>query len=160
MFGKLKLAMLMYVISTGINLLIDTVGHSRSNIEQCMFTVGSSHIRVHSSFILLPALLSSLATVIINVTSMEFIIAQSPYSMRGMLIGLFYFSQGIFGFVGSLCMLPFYLNLYVDPHLDLSCCSLYYIINFVLAFSILIAFLSTTVGEQIRSGHMKTHCND
>ena len=152
MLGKLRLAMLMYVISTGINLLIDTVGHSRSNTEQCMFTVDSSHIRVHSSFILLPALLSSLATVIINVTSMEFIIAQSPYSMRGMLIGLFYFSQGIFGFAGSLCMLPFNFKPFVGPHPYLrSCCSVYYIISFVLAFLILIAFWLITQKYQLRN---------
>ena len=154
MLGKLRLAMLMYVISVGINLLIDTVGHSMSNTTgQCMFiedSTGSDISSTPSSFILLPALLSSLANVIINVTSMEFIIAQSPYSMRGMLIGLFFFSQGVFCITGSLCMLPFNLNLYVDPHLRLSCCSLYYIINFVVAFSILIVFWLITQKYQLR----------
>eukprot|EP00731_Ephydatia_muelleri_P035270 Em0110g12a len=134
MLTKLRVAVVIYVISTGINLLVDAVGHYLAHNLQCMFsgeTAKGLLSSVHPSILLVPALLSSVATVTINVTSMEFIIAQSPYSMRGMLIGLFFFSQGVFGIIASLSILPFELR---DAQLGLSCCSLYYIINFALVF--------------------------
>ena len=150
MLGKLRFAMLLYVVCIGINLIVDSVGHFLSNnVQQCMFADEVSYIGVHSSIVLIPALLSSLATVIINVTSMEFIIAQSPYSMRGMLIGLFFLSQGIFGFVGSLSIVSFNESFTVGP--KLSCCSLYYIVHFNLALIILIVFCLIAQKYQLRT---------
>lgn len=139
MLTKLRVAVVMYVISTGINVLIDAVGHYvvKDTKLQCMFStkepVEGVLSSIHPSIVCLPALLSSIATVTINVTSMEFIIAQSPYSMRGMLIGLFFFSQGVFGFIASLAIFPFDLSPSSDSH-SISCCSLYYIVNFALVF--------------------------
>eukprot|EP00731_Ephydatia_muelleri_P035265 Em0110g7a len=134
MLTKLRVAVVIYVISTGINLLVDAVGHYLAHNLQCMFTAETAEgllSSVHPFILFVPALLSSVATVTIDVTSMEFIIAQSPYSMRGMLIGLFFFSQGVFGIIASLSILPFDFG---DAELGLSCCSLYYIINFALVF--------------------------
>ena len=55
---------------------------------------------------------------------LEFIIAQSPYGMRGMLIGAFYCVRGIYGFFTALLFLFFTLGFRSHP-LDLPTMSLF-----------------------------------
>ncbi len=46
---------------------------------------------------------------------LEFIVAQSPYGMRGMLIGAFYCVRGVFGFFTALLFLFFTLGFKAHP---------------------------------------------
>lgn len=47
--------------------------------------------------------------------ALEFIAAQSPYGMRGMLIGAFYCIRGLYGFVTALLFLSFTLGFWQHP---------------------------------------------
>ena len=48
-------------------------------------------------------------------TALEFICAQAPYSMRGMLIGVYYFSRGLFGLISAILLLSFSLGFQSYP---------------------------------------------
>lgn len=47
--------------------------------------------------------------------ALEFIVSQSPYGMRGMLIGAFYCIRGVFGFLTALLFLAFTLGFATHP---------------------------------------------
>ena len=51
-------------------------------------------------------------------TAFEFICAQSPYSMRGFMIGAFYFLSGIFGLFALLLVIVFIVAFQNYPHYD------------------------------------------
>lgn len=48
--------------------------------------------------------------IIIDATVLEFIIAQSPYGMRGLLVGTFYCFRGLFAFIAGVLILAFSLG--------------------------------------------------
>lgn len=48
-------------------------------------------------------------------TVLEFIVAQSPYGMRGLLVGTFYFFRGLFAFIGAVLILAFSLGYEYHP---------------------------------------------
>ena len=60
--------------------------------------------------LLVPNLLFGLASTIIYTTAFEFISAQSPKSMTGLLIGTFYFVNGFFQLIGTVVAVPFSLG--------------------------------------------------
>lgn len=65
---------------------------------------------------------NTVAPSLIYIADLEFITAQSPYGMRGMLIGLFYCVRGLFGLITGLIMLSFSLGYEHHPwHADISC---------------------------------------
>lgn len=64
---------------------------------------------VFSNSLLDPLLLLSLYIIYTSVLfpGLEFFYAQSPHNMRGMMIGLFFFTQGLFGTVATLILFIF-----------------------------------------------------
>ena len=75
-------------------------------------------------------LLYGTAAPLINITILEFISAQSPYSMKGLLLGVFYAFRGLFTIVGSVATFPFaQKSLWGNQHGILECGSYYYLSN-------------------------------
>ena len=111
--------------------LIDLFGHvkaytSHHQTAACMFIESSTKNQSGLSFNnqsapgnnlnlpwtvnLLPALLMQVGLTLVLTTSFEFISAQSPHSMKGLLIGLLYAIRGMFKFLGAMSILPFSLK--------------------------------------------------
>ena len=63
--------------------------HQR-NEESCMFNV-DWNISQNSSLLFIQRCLSALSHMLINIALYEFICAQSPHSMKGLLIGLSFY---------------------------------------------------------------------
>lgn len=62
---------------------------------------------IHWAVLIFPTVLYGLASPIVYTTIFEFISAQSPKSMTGLLIGTFYFIEGIFKLLGIVLAVPF-----------------------------------------------------
>ena len=66
---------------------------------------------------LIPAnVLLGIGPLLVTTTIYEFIVAQSPHSMKGLIIGLFLTIQTFFQFVSILATLPFSLNSVWENH--------------------------------------------
>ena len=97
--------------------LIDLSGHAKYHSHnhqaaQCMFLYRSQN---KPSFFLdlpwavnvIPVFLTTAGITLVITTILEFISAQSPRSMKGLLIGMFYAIRGVFKFLGAVIILPF-----------------------------------------------------
>ena len=102
-------------------LIIDGIGHSTNGIDQynstdtqCMFhvykynyyTLESNPLNMHWSVLIPPSLFLSIGPLLVTTTTLEFISAQSPHSMKGLLVGIFFAIQGVFQLIGIIAILP------------------------------------------------------
>ena len=88
----------MVVMLAGFSLLLtlDIVGHS----ETCFF-YNSTHSGSITQPLMPVIVIVSIGEMLVFISILEFICAQSPYSMRGLMIGIFFFVYGLFvGFLG------------------------------------------------------------
>ena len=114
-FTRLRIWMCVLVICVSSVTAIDLIGHllyhHRKHVGAvCMLTDKKSlTLNLPWAVVLVPTTLQAVAPMMIITTILEFITAQSPYSMRGLLVGVFFAIMGFFQFVGSLILLPFYL---------------------------------------------------
>ena len=79
-------------------------------------------------------------------TAFEFVIAQSPYNLRGFMIGILYAVQGIFALVAVLLVVPFTNT--SEKHIN--CPPGYYSLLIVLSVSLFIVYLIITRRYQRR----------
>ena len=109
------------LITVVFMLLTDLVGHMRFKQESlnasssyCMFklNVSSTHAKalnlpwgVH----LIPNIAINFCSMLITTTAFEFISAQSPHSMKGLIVGVFYTIKGVFQLFSAFLLLPFSL---------------------------------------------------
>ena len=75
---------------------------------------------------LIPNVLVGLATPITYISILEFISAQSPHSMKGLLVGVFHAVRGLFTTIGCLLVFPFANNLWEGTDGDFFGCGLSY----------------------------------
>ena len=138
--------------------LTDLLGHvaqyertHRSTV--CMFTKNkheiyqnySSNLDLPWEVNLIPTFLMQVGTTLVITTSFEFISAQSPHSMKGLLIGLLYAIQGTFKFLGAISILPFSLKVlweddYTKEHSVINCGFGYFLLNCAVGLTGLILF--------------------
>ena len=119
-FKRLQVWILAFVVCVGSMVIIELLGHILYHHHKhigavCMLTNNvmvdgdtSSTLQLPWAVVLLPTVLQSVAPIMIVTTTFEFITAQSPYSMKGFLVGMFFAIMGFFRLIGSLTMLPFY----------------------------------------------------
>ena len=97
-------------------LVTDLVGHIRQHHtanSTCMFTSyyvktgGEVILNMHWTASILPSLLLNIGAKLTQATAFEFISAQSPHSMKGLLVGVFFAIKGFFQFIGAIAILPF-----------------------------------------------------
>ena len=126
------------------NIAIDTTGqvmrwsqtnytHNKSTIT-CLL---QSHVSDDSQlpfeyyWTLIPTVLTSLGSLILKITSLEFTLAQGPAGMKGLLFGLWYAVVGIADLIGF--NLP-YLFTFI-PSTALPACEFYYFLTMLLLSS-------------------------
>ena len=123
MFTRLFAGALICLLGVVSLLIIDVTGHSlkvanMTNTTQCMFqlyeltntTISYPALNMHWSVLIPPSLLLGVGPLIIMATTLEFIAAQSPQSMKGFLIGVFFSIRGLFQFLNSIIIIPFSLK--------------------------------------------------
>ena len=105
-------------------LITDIVGHTQFEVESnssslCMFAMhfDAQHFAPHLPSLemswasLIPInLLLGIGPLLVWTTVFEFIAAQSPHSMKGLVVGLFFVISGLFQLLGSFALIPFSLK--------------------------------------------------
>ncbi|KAL5475847.1 hypothetical protein EMCRGX_G025717 [Ephydatia muelleri] len=76
---------------------INLENHSQLQTTQCILEHNVTAGSTSSAFIVIPMALDTIAELLVAIAALEFIFAQSPYSMRSMLVGTYYTIQGVFG---------------------------------------------------------------
>ena len=142
-FTRLGTGVVLSLLGIISMLIIDMVGHSiiengfeqpNNTFTQCMFkirkynyTLEYNPLNMHWSVLTIPSLFLGTGPLITTTTTLEFISAQSPQSMKGLLVGVFFAIQGICQLIGITAILPVSLTQpwpLTYPSV-ISCCSVY-----------------------------------
>ena len=117
-FCRLGFGIVLYFIAILYALIIDVVGHTQhlgSNSE-CIFNFTFNdtsdkilipHIGMHWAVYIPVNLLCGVGPTLVTVTLFEFISAQSPHSMKGLLVGTYFAISGVYQFFSSVLLMPF-----------------------------------------------------
>ena len=134
-------------------LITDAVGHfvvsnntSTNATVQCMFQVTAFNytndhqpLNMHWYVLIPPSVFLGIGPPVVIATTIEFIAAQSPHSMKSLLIGVFFAIQGFSKLIGYLLTLPFYWYYWIDKS-GISCGSVYLLIISIVGLVGLISF--------------------
>ena len=92
----------------------DVVGATNGSELLCLFKTNFFHkdedivtLGLPSWVLVIPNILTGVAIPFISVTILEFISAQSPHTMKGVLLGVFYAIRGLFTLTGAVLVFPF-----------------------------------------------------
>ena len=120
-FNRLTLGIVVYIAGAISMLIIDVVGHvhhsatNGDNSNQCMFAI-TFHKGDHYKYtplqqpwwvLLFPSILLGVGPLLVNITTLEFISAQSPHSMKGLLVGVFFAIKGCSQLASAFIVFPF-----------------------------------------------------
>ena len=140
---RLNVGIILTVLSILSILLIDAIGHktSSSGVQSCVWTadIRSLHYKPNStlnlspSLLVIPTILIGLGPPLVYITVLEFISAQSPHTMKGLLFGVFYAVKGLFELLGTALLYPFILGYRSNQESDMkvfpiSCGTGYYLV--------------------------------
>ena len=123
-FARIGFGILFCLLGVLCFLLTDIVGHAQQNVSnsynhtQCVFHVSvSRHNRfiidtfdMHWAVLIPPYIFLGIGTLMVIATTLEFISAQSPQFMKGLLIGVFFAIRGLFQFLNSIIIIPLSLK--------------------------------------------------
>ena len=119
-FCRLGLGVLLYILGMLSIFIVDTIGHIQYNRNTthsiCIFNFTFNetnsefdvpHLYMHWSVNIPSNVLIGIGPTLVTVTIFEFISAQSPHSMKGLLLGTYYAISGMYQFISSITLLPF-----------------------------------------------------
>ena len=123
MFTRLFIGIILWILGALSMVAIDLAGHLHSVNDlgtgsHCMFAYTRANydnthalrypvLEMHWAVLIAPNILLGIGPSIVVATIFEFISAQSPSSMKGFLIGIFFAIRGIFQQFSSLVLFPF-----------------------------------------------------
>ncbi len=145
MLKRIGLGIMLLIMSLSISLTMDVVVHARKTINaKCMFS-GLTHDAniIHNNSTLITSLplfqniyfftsqqfLSAVANMLMDIAVLEFICSQSPYSMKGLLLGFFFSIKASIQAIVVASLFPFGLAWHIE---SLSCGSGVYLMNIVI----------------------------
>ena len=154
-FHRLTLGLVFFIFSVVSMLVIDLAGHVALYAQNqtqpvCMFVedkLFTKTLNIHWSVLIISGIAKGFGYDIIMATSFEFISAQSPHTMQGVLVGSIYAQQGIFCALGGFALVPFTLKwIWVDgyqqQHLPVVSCGFgYYLVCITVAMIGFISFI-------------------
>ena len=114
---RVQLAAMLFVFSLVYMLAVDVTGHAlESNAREnntCVFFKPNlldetllEPLHLHWTALIFPNLTKALALDLIMASAFEFISAQSPYTMKGVLVGLLFAVRGFFQLIAAVVLLP------------------------------------------------------
>ena len=117
-FIRLFFSIVLYILGVASMLSIDVAGHFKAredysgNSSMCMFFVDKRLkeepvLQLHWAVLLIPGLLLGLGSPLVMATTFEFISAQSPFAMKGLLVGVFLTIRAFFQLISGLAVIPF-----------------------------------------------------
>ena len=149
MLKRIGVGLCLITVSLICSLSLDIVRHFIGNLNApCLFNAQAvfnppaeivQTLDISPYFLLIQNILTAVAYILIYGGTFEFICAQSPHSVKGFLIGVFFAISGLFQLLG-VCgiLLPF--NFWSIPINFPSCGFGYYLVNIVISVIGVIAF--------------------
>ena len=106
--------------------------------SQCIFNDKNIWVTINRKVLLIPDIVGGPACIILVITALEFIWAQTPSAMKGLTFGTGYAILGLNTLLQSIVALPFFFKLGSINWHPLSCGTWYFIMEFVMMFTVLI----------------------
>ncbi len=153
---RIGIGLCLITVSLFCSLFVDTIGHLLPNGHNATSVFGPGYLphnadaapSLHLSpyILIIQDVLVAVAYVFIYGGVFEFICAQSPHSMKGFLIGIFFAIKGLFQLIGVLgILLPF--SFWQDsPRAGL----VYFLVNIVISVAGVVAFIVAAKRYQYR----------
>ena len=159
MFTRLKLGIVLCLLGVVSMLVTDLAGHSIAASADhatnktdlvCMFkTIKTNHtleyepLEMNWSVLILPSVFFGVGPLIVTATTLEFISAQSPHSMKGLLVGVSFAIRGFSQLIGYLFIFPLSLAHHWTGERGssvVSCGFIYLLISSIIGLSGLVFF--------------------
>ena len=144
MLKRMGIGMIMFFLSGLCTLLMGTFSYGCTteyyydDYRSCSVISSLFSINVH--FLIIQSSLNAIGFVLLNIATFEFICAQSPHSMKGLLIGTFFTIKGVFQLIGVLAVLT-PVTVWCKSHDKLPICGfIYYFLNIVILFIGIVTF--------------------
>ena len=151
MLKRIWFGMILLIIPSICFFVLDTVGHlDTSHSTECFLTNkysllpvnGSEPLDINFIFLFGPNFFHSCGVMVFHISIFEFICSQSPHSMKGLLIGVFYAIRDIFQLLGALLFMFPFLGWRLSSSFP-SCGFAYYLINIIVALIGIVAYTWT-----------------
>ena len=148
---RLGFGMLLHFLGVVYVFVVDTTGHAlyQGNDTQCILwfvptSTGGyydvSSLDMHWAVNIPTNFLFGIGSTLVTATIFEFISAQSPQSMKGLLLGTYYALTGIFQFITFLSLVPFISDRFLQHYGQTGCLFGYLVTICVLTFIGLVVF--------------------
>ena len=162
---RIGIGIFLYLIGTLTILLADIFGHAQyaSNFNttaQCMLditfnnfssTLQIPRLGMHWATLIPPNIFLGIGPLLVFISTLEFISAQSPHSMNGLIVGLCFTINRLYQLFGSIALLPFsskgiWQSKHMKEHPPVTNCGFGYL-SFVFVFA-LIGFILFLVASK------------
>ncbi len=156
MLKAMGFGVLLRVLSVTCTLTMDIIAHSENHQLECMFYESQSNITMSiypNSILYIQHTLYFLSYLFIYISLYRFICAQSPHSMKGLLIGLSYAVRGISEFFASVLIVPF---VYIRQSFP-SCGMEYYLVNIVVGVVGIVVYVVVSRKYKLRERDEPCH---
>ncbi len=124
------------------HLILYTRSHNHTEYQAgCMFVEHELQetLHLHWAVIAIPSFIGGISHDVVIASALEFISAQSPHAMKGVLVGIFFATIGIFRVIGAIFFIPFSLKViwkygYLGKHPPVISCGFgYYLVCITVA---------------------------
>ena len=141
MFKRIGLGIIIRLLSLLSIFIIDTLGHIQDSTNNKCFIHNyySESLHISMWYVTLPYALNAISIVLFYIAAYEFICAQSPHAMKGLLIGTFFTVKGVFQLISVMISLVPFTTWKLDTSIP-SCGFVYYLINITIAIIGLVAY--------------------
>ena len=150
---RLEIGIVLYILGVLSMLIIDVVGHSvtidTANTTQYLFLERYEGENNNPFFffkfpwyvLAIPNCFSIISYSLILVTLLEFISAQAPQPMKGLIFGVFFAIKGIFVFISAAFLIPFSLKFsIIATSSDVHCGTSYFFLTLMVSLVGLVLF--------------------
>lgn len=117
---RLGFGISLYILGVLSILIVDAVGHLQygENQTECIFDFTFNftesqfvfcvpHLGINWTVYVMCNFFIGIGSPLVTVTIFEFISAQSPHPMKGLILGMYYFITGVYQFISSVAIVPF-----------------------------------------------------
>jgi peptide/histidine transporter 3/4 len=138
---RVEIGFIMLIANLLLMLGVNIASHVKVDDLSCMFQESEDDPTVFTAsqlapFLIMQQMFAGISRVLLDISFFEFICAQSPHYMKGMLIGLGYGLQAFFTFLGVAIQTPF-MRFWKFTHP--SCGFVYYCVNVLICLGFFIA---------------------
>ena len=155
MLKRMGLGMVLFFISSLCTLLVGVIRYDYIPIEY-PFLNGTykgyifNYLQISPNYLIIPSVLNAFGSMLFYIATFEFICAQSPHSMKGLLIGTYYAIKGAFKLLGVLMIYVPIAALCNSNEKFPVCGFIYYLVNIVILLIGTIAFIIVARKYQYR----------